>query len=150
MMLPARLRGEAGWSDACILNISSRGLLIYSAGRAKPGNFVEIRRGRLLVIARVVWRENQRIGLSAHDPIPLGEIICDQAVASAAPLCGAGAPVERRKEPRSADKSRARGRAAEFVLCAMAGAALAGACAVAAEQSLAKPLMVVKTALGPR
>ena len=44
-MLPARMRSSTGWSDACILNISTRGLLIYALGSADPGNFVE--NGRL-------------------------------------------------------------------------------------------------------
>ena len=80
VMLPARVRNNSGWSDACILNISSRGLLVYSAGAAEPGSFVEIRRGGQLVIARVIWRENQRMGLCSPDPVPVDAIISNRAL----------------------------------------------------------------------
>src|SRR5690349_3937884 len=83
VMLPARLRSASGWSDACILNISSGGLLIFSKGAAEPGSQVEIRRGGRLVIGRVAWRQNQRIGLESDGPIPVGEII-DPELADAA------------------------------------------------------------------
>ena len=73
-MLPARMRSASGWSDACILNLSSRGLLVYSNGTANPGSFVEVRRGGQLVVARVVWRENQRIGLSSSDAVRVNDI----------------------------------------------------------------------------
>ena len=29
-MLPARMRSTVGWSDACILNLSSRGLMVHA------------------------------------------------------------------------------------------------------------------------
>ena len=74
-LIPARMRSESGWSDACILNVSSGGLLVYSAGGARPGSHVEIRRGGSLIIANVVWRSNQRIGLCSHHPVPIQEML---------------------------------------------------------------------------
>ena len=74
-LIPARMRSESGWSDACILNVSSGGLLVYSAGGARPGTHVEIRRGGSLIIANVVWRSNQRIGLCSHHPVPIQEVL---------------------------------------------------------------------------
>ena len=86
-MLPARMRSSGGWSDACILNVSSRGLLVYSNTAVDPGSTVEIRRGGQLVIARVVWRQNQRIGLCSPDPVPIEDIISDKTAAAAVISC---------------------------------------------------------------
>ena len=150
VMLPARIRNKSGWSDACILNISSRGLLVYSAGAADPGSFVEIRRGGQLVIARVVWRENQRMGMCSPDPVPVDAIISNRALETAVELCGSESKVERRQSPRSADRSRARARAAEFLTIVLVGTAMAGAAAVYVQRALAKPLTAVSSALEPR
>jgi hypothetical protein len=146
-MLPARMRTKEGWSDACILNISSRGLLIYSNGAAQPGSFVEVRRGGQLVIARVAWRKNQRIGLHSPDPVHVEDIIgADSAAAAAVPMA-AGAPIERRRIPRDSDRSRQHGRAAEFIAVVLVGGALAFAAMASVEESLAKPVAAVDRAM---
>jgi hypothetical protein len=146
-MLPARLRSQAGWSDACILNISSRGLLIYSNGPAQPGKFVEVRRGGQLVIARVVWRKNQRIGLCSSDPIHVEDIIdADKAAAATVPTA-AGVSIERRRIPRDSERSRQHGRAAEFIAMVLIGGALAFAAMASMEETLARPLSAVDQAM---
>ena len=147
-MLPARMRSASGWSDACILNISSRGLLIYSAGRATPGSFVEIRRGTQLVVARVVWRENQRLGLSSQDLVRVEDIISNEAAAVAVQTSGFN--VERRKVPRTSEQSRLMSRAMEFAFTIALVVALAGSAAFYAYESLTTPLAAVRTALGSR
>ena len=45
VVIPARLRTGAQWTDACILNISSRGLLIRTARPVPEGSFVDVRKG---------------------------------------------------------------------------------------------------------
>ena len=144
------MRIVASWNDVCILNISSRGLLVYSTGAAEPGSFVEIRRGGQLVIARVIWRENQRMGLCSPDPVPVDAIISNRALETAVQLCGNEAELERRQTPRNPDRSRARARAAEFLTMVLIGTAMAGAAAVYVQRALAKPLAAVSTALDPR
>jgi hypothetical protein len=146
-MLPARMRTEAGWSDACILNISSRGLLIYSNGAAQQGSFVEVRRGGQLVIARVVWRKNQRIGLHSPDPVHVEDIIGADKAAAATVSTAAGAPMERRRIPRDAERSRQHGRAAEFIAMVLVGGALAFAAMASVEESLARPFAAVDQAM---
>ncbi len=142
-MLPARMRTKAGWSDACILNISSRGLLIYSNGTAQPGSFVEVRRGGQLVIARVIWRKNQRIGLQSPDPVHVEDIIGAESGAAAIVPTAPGIPVERRHIPRDSETSRHHGRAVEFVAMVLIGGALAFAAMASIEETLAKPISAV-------
>jgi hypothetical protein len=145
-MLPARMRGHSGWSDACILNISSRGLLIYSNGTAEPGAFVEIRRGGQLVTARVVWRKNQRIGLCSPDPVHVEDIIGADSADAAVPTA-AGVAVERRRVPRDPERSRHNGRAVEFIAIVLIGSALAFAAMASIEQNLARPLAAIDGAM---
>ena len=146
-MLPARMRTKAGWSDACILNISSRGRLIYSNGTAQPGSFVEVRRGGQFVIARVVWRKNQRIGLHSPDPVHVEDIIGADKAAAASVSTAAGMPIERRRIPRDPERSRHHARAAEFIAMVVAGGALAFAAMASVEESLAKPFAAVDRAM---
>jgi hypothetical protein len=146
VMLPARLRSQSGWSDACILNVSEHGLLIYSNGAAHPGSFVEVRRGGQLVIARVVWRRNQRIGLCSPDTIHVDDII-STSEAQAALTTAYKVTLERRRVPRIPEPSRSRGRAGEFIGTVLIVAALAGAGAFYAASTLGRPLAHVKAAL---
>jgi hypothetical protein len=146
VMLPARLRSQSGWSDACILNVSEHGLLIYSNGAAHPGSFVDVRRGGQLVIARVVWRRNQRIGLCSPDTIHVDDIISTNE-GQAALTTAYKVTLERRRVPRIPESTRSQGRAAEFIGTVLIVAALAGAGAFYAATTLGRPLVHVKAAL---
>ena len=150
VMLPARMRSISGWSDACILNISRRGLLVYSKGSAQPGSFVEIRRGGQLVVARVVWRRNQRIGLHSPDPVRVEDIITAKTAASAVQSSAAQRTVERRLVPRDHQHSRHRARAIEFMTIVLTATALVGAAVATVEDAFVTPLAAVRTVLGSR
>ena len=140
------MRSQSGWSDACILNISSGGLLVYSAGNAQPGTHVEIRRGGSLIIANVVWRKNQRIGLCSHHPVPIQDVIENETLAA---IVATDSPVlvERRKQPRSADNSRFKARAMEFAATAAVGIVLAASAAICVAEALSKPIAAVEASL---
>jgi hypothetical protein len=150
--LPARIRSGAGWADACILNISSRGLMVYTNGAAKPGTVIELRRGAQIVIARVIWRQNQRVGLASQGDLPVQDIISSETAAAAVarPAVGSGVAIERRRRPHSHDRNRYRSRAFEFVSIIFVGVLLGGIAAVWVEETLAKPLTVVAAALHVR
>jgi len=145
-LLPARMRSQSGWSDACILNISSGGLLVYSPGEATIGSSVEIRRGANLIIAHVVWRRNQRIGLCSHGRVPIHHLLDNDSVAAAV-TSDVAVQAERRKQPRSSDKSRLQARAMEFVGTLFVGITLAVAAAAAVADVISTPISVVTAAL---
>jgi hypothetical protein len=75
VVLPARLRTPAGWGDACILNLSSRGLLIHSSRALSEGTAIELLHGGHLISARVIWRDGSRIGLCADEKLPVDHIL---------------------------------------------------------------------------
>jgi hypothetical protein len=147
VVLPARIRHGASWSDACILNVSSRGLLIHTSRQAPAGTEVELHRGDHVIVARIVWRDGAKAGLRSDDRVPIEEIVT--LGQSQVLQLGAGrAGPERRKYPRAEDRHRLRGKAIEFVGVAVAGASLACGAIFLVEEAFARPLAIVQAALG--
>jgi len=148
VMLPARLRAGAQWSDTCILNISSRGLLIHSARAAPEGSIIELRRGDQVIVARVMWREGARVGLQADERLPVEQIMSLGQSKALQLTASSGAAVERRKQPRTEVDARLRGRAIEFASVAVIAASLALTIWSMASEALARPMAAVSAALG--
>lgn len=144
MLVPARLRHGSSWSDACILNVSSRGLMIHTGRPIPNGSRIEIRRGDHVIVARVVWREGGRAGLRAEDRVPLEDIV---TLGQSPSLQLSAATGERRKHPRRGDHSRLRGRVVEFGGVVLIAAALTGAGLSMVDAAFARPLAVVSAAL---
>jgi hypothetical protein len=150
-MIQARMRAGASWSDACILNVSSRGMLVKSSNMPQRGSYLEIRRGAYVIVARVVWANAGRFGVQTQDLVPTDGLINypDRPATAARP--GDGSFVERRTAARPSatrhEASRWRARASEFFVFALLGAAGATAALGAVDELLAKPLAVVETAL---
>ncbi|HEY8591413.1 MAG TPA: PilZ domain-containing protein [Sphingomicrobium sp.] len=139
----ARLRQASGWSDASILNISSRGLQIHTGRHLEPGSRVELRRGELVINAQVIWSKGARAGLKADERIPVEEIAANEVGTSVRPIAG-----ERRRQPRSQEQERLRGRAIEFAGVAGIALVLAAGTFLMVGQALARPLAAVARVLG--
>ena len=145
VVVPARLRHGASWSDTCILNLSSRGLMIHTSQQVAPGTAVEIRRGEHVIIARVVWRSGGRAGLQAEERLPVEEIM---TVGQAPALQLTADSGDRRRYPRPEDRSRAQGRMIEFAGAGVVALSLAVAALSMVEQAFARPIAMVSAALG--
>lgn len=119
------------------------------AGRGIPeASLVELRRGEVAIVARVVWREGSRAGLLSDDPLPVAEIL-SLTQSTAFQLVVDAAPAERRVRPRGeADGSRFKGKLLEFVSIAVVGAGLAVALFGIVEHSFAEPMQAIHSALG--
>lgn len=150
VVLPARLRAETGWADACILNVSSRGLLITSSRVGGEGSTVELRHGQYAIVARVVWRKGTRAGLRAEARVPVEEIVTESRSSALQLTAPTWSGPERRKRPRPAshDESRLKSRMIEFASIAVIGASLAATLFSMVEQAFARPLAMVTAALG--
>jgi len=148
VMLPARLRAGAQWSDTCILNISSRGLLIHSARAAPEGSIIELRRGDHVIVARVMWREGARVGLQADERLPVEQIMSLGQSHALQLTASSGPAVERRKQTRTEADARLRGRAIEFASVAVIAASMALTIWSMASEALARPMAAVSAALG--
>ena len=144
VVMPARLRHGSSWSDACILNISSRGLMIHTGRSIAQGSQVEICRGDHVISARVVWRDGGRAGLKTDERVPVEEIV---TLAKTSPLQLTAVPDGRGKKPRNHDRSRSRGRSIEFVGVLVIALSLAGAGLTMVESAFARPLALVAAVL---
>jgi len=148
VLVPARIRTGASWNDACILNISSRGLMVHASSSApiSRGTYVELRRGPYVIVARVIWGEDGRLGLCAQDAVPVEQILTAKQ-APALQLSAARPTTERRGRPRSHERSRERSRAIEFASTAIIGAFLSVAAFALVAEAFAKPLAAVQSVL---
>ena len=148
-MLRARMRAPSGWSDACILNVSSRGLMINApAAWATQGSTIELWHGEHVIVGTIVWRKGTRAGLQADECIPVDAILADGQSAALLLTAASWPEVERRKTPRTHETSRQRARIIEFAGMGLVATVLAAGMFVMVAQALAAPLHTVRAALG--
>lgn len=148
IVLPVRVRTGAAWSDACILNISSRGLMLRSGSTLPEGSCVQVRRGDHVIVARVVWKDGSRVGLQSDERVPVEEIMSLSRSTALQLVASDGAVVERRRQARPEQlDARLRGRAFEFLGIGAFGAALSLGLWAIAQQVLAAPIAQVEAAL---
>ena len=149
LFIRARLKSGDGWDDACIVDLSRRGVGLQAAAAPRRGAYVEIRRGMHVIVARVVWSVGQRFGVAAQDDIPVDFVATDRA-----PPEQQRQPVgdgERRRIRRRlferAEASRSWGRRLQFAVIALAGMAAAVVAGAKVHEALAAPLVHIGTAL---
>ena len=148
VVMPARLRSTVGWTDACILNVSSRGLMIHSARAGPRGSIVELWRGDLVIVARVMWQDGARAGLRSDDPICFDDILSLSSSASMTLTGSSRISGDRRARPRGEPDRRKQGRTIEFTGVVVIGCALAITAYGMVEQMLARPMAMIRAALG--
>lgn len=153
VQIGARLKSGRGWSDVVIRNVSARGVMGQCPAPPERGDYVEVRCGAYLIVARVAWSSGACFGARAQDPIALPELIA----------CAEGriVPVrDRRQQPRpvkparparsvadQAFASQRAGRACEFLSLVVAGVGAASLLGGLANDALAKPAERVSQAL---
>lgn len=142
------MRAGASWSDACILNMSSRGMLVHAPTTPSRGSYLEIRRGGYVIVARVVWANDNRFGVQTQDIVPADDLIRNPDGAGQSVNPEPTGFVERRASPRqSHEASRWQARAVEFGTFALLGGIAAVLMLGAMGELLARPLALVETAL---
>lgn len=146
-MVPVRLRAGSSWMDACVLNVSSRGLLVRSPKPAERGSYVELRRDDQVIVARVVWRCGSRMGMRAQDKVPVEALVTARSKQSGLAIGECRPVTERRRKRRAHDRSRQSGRTMEFVSVGLIGATLCAAAFGMVAEGFARPLATVGAAL---
>lgn len=71
----ARMRSDGAFSDVCIRNISSRGMLLQAAVSPPRGSYVEIFCSRHTIVARVVWVQDRRFGVHTRERMDIGALL---------------------------------------------------------------------------
>lgn len=156
VVLPARMRLGGQFSDVCIRDISSRGMMLQAANPPPQGSYVEIYRSAHTIVARVVWSRERRFGIQSQDKMHVAEIISVSAPG------GTRRPDQERRAgdrhsravlpPRNtiaeqADRNRQRSRIFEFSTLMMFGLIGAGFVGHLAYDVIANPLRKVSTHL---
>jgi hypothetical protein len=146
VLVSARMRVGSAWSDASILNISSRGMLVGSREAPARGTYLEIRRGSNMIVARVIWSRLDRFGVQTQDRLSTEELVSGAAPSNR----DRGEFVERRTQARlpSAEAARWRGNSLQFAWITLVVAAMAIFGAMLVREYLALPLASVQLAIG--
>lgn len=144
MLLPARLRHGNSWSDTCILNVSSHGLMIHTGRPISRGTQVEIRRGGHIIVARVVWRDDGRAGLCSEEGVPVTDI----AGPRPSPVLQVNAPErEGGRQPPPDNRRRLKAKLIEVAGVFLVATSIAVAGLAMLEEALVRPLALTLAAL---
>jgi hypothetical protein len=150
-LVKARVRANATWSDACILNLSTRGMLLRAARSPVRGSYLEIRRGIHVIIARVVWAKPDRFGVQTQDPVHADSLIVDAQKPPAQTNPQGCSFIECRAAPRPSEvkheASRRRSHAIEFRTFLLLGAIATLVIGESVAEALGKPLAAVNSVL---
>jgi len=74
-LLKARIRGERGWSDAVVSNVSQHGVGLKGRNLPDRGSYIEICTGPSRVVGQVRWSSDQSCGVKACEVIDIGLLI---------------------------------------------------------------------------
>lgn len=150
-MIRARLRSGASWADACILNLSPRGMGLQSASPPGRGSYVELRRGHHVIVARVMWTNGHRFGIRSQDTIPVDSVISEPDLSAANDGAPPAPVIERRTAPRFTERhdgSRTLSRSIQFGFVLILGASAGLTLFDGVRQAFGKPLESAAAALG--
>jgi len=145
--LQSLVRSDGGWGSACILNISSRGFLIEATRPTPKGSTVELRHNGHVIMAKVVWREGARAGLTTEVKIPVEDILSLDQASSLQLTAVGGGQVERRKQPRWHSDSRICSHLIQCVGVGLIGLTLVGAIGTLVAESLTASMARVEATL---
>ncbi len=138
VLLSVRVRAGATWSDACVVDMSPRGLGLRAAKPPERGSYVEVLSGADTIVARVAWSTPHQFGLITQDPLVMSA------------LDGKSGPKVRpiaRTPTAPAAGARRLGRAVEFTGIAVAAAATAILLFNVVGQTLSRPVSQVANIL---
>jgi hypothetical protein len=153
VVIPSRMRVNNSWSDVCIRNISTRGLLVAVTDPPPPGSYVEIRRGTQIIVARTVWARGNYLGLRSQEKLPVQRIIAEPRLTKRPSVAVADGVVDRRADSRHAApadiaaRSRRFASMAQYVLFASLAIGVSGWAATSVYAMLGSPLGTIEQAL---
>lgn len=155
VVVPCRLNVAGTWSDACIHNVSSRGLLVAGTSKAPPvGSYVDIRRGSLVMIGRVMWCKDRYFGVRTQDKVTADRLVAEPRGRRKTARDGSKpSPTDRAllhegNVARRLERSRAFASAFQGALLIGAGGSAAAFVATEVYEALASPMVLIKNAMG--
>lgn len=150
LSVPCRLNVSGNWLNGCIHDVSDKGLLISCTSPPPIGTYVDIRRGTLVIIGRVVWQGGSRFGVRTQDPVSIAALV-NEPVLKSRPATSDRRSLSREGSGRSviqqAERNRQRSSAFQFVCIVIGGVGIAYYAAICCYQALAVPLEAIADAL---
>lgn len=149
----ARLKSGRGWFDAVIRNVSPSGVMAMCEPAPERGDYVEVRCGTYVIVARVAWTKDDCFGARTQNPIELPDLIAGsegRARMSEERCKLARARADAPRRPGLGERAAASARFArafEFLSLACVGVGLAALAAGAAYDALSRPLDAAAEAL---
>ena len=152
VLIRAKLRAGGLPIDACIRDISSKGLMVQTRVPPPRGTYVEIIAGNQTIVGRVVWGNDMRFGIITRDRLPIDVIVGELRAPAATrgtdpkltpvlrPAAVARAPVFRRSHAR----------ALEFAVLILFALAMIATFATASYQALSRPFESIASRLQAR
>lgn len=146
LSIACRINVGGKWSSGCIHDVSDHGLLLSSIAPPPIGTYVDIRRGTLIIIGRVIWVGGNRFGVRMQDPVGLATLLSEPV------LNRRPAVAERRSETRDttvrrtaeqADRNRRLSSTFQFACLVIIGLGAACFAAMQCYTLLSKPLVAV-------
>ncbi len=141
VLIRAKLRAGGLPIDACIRDISSKGLMVQTKVPPPRGTYVEIIAGNQTIVGRVVWGTDMRFGILTRDKLPIDMIVGELR----GPVARQGADPKPTPMLRPAVITRApafrrsHARALEFTVLILFALAMIATIASASYQTLARP-----------
>ncbi|KQT32347.1 hypothetical protein ASG29_11125 [Sphingomonas sp. Leaf412] len=157
VLIPSRMRAGGAWTDVCIHNVSSRGLMAGCDAPPPSGEYVEIRRGTIVIVGRVRWTDGRFFGVQAQDRLSVRSLI-DEPRLTSRPKPANEVPTEaerrsnRRLEveaqmARRLERSRAFASAFQYALAAAVVLIVAGLGASMVYDTLSRPAQQITQAM---
>lgn len=157
VLIRARMRLDGCWRDVRIKDISSRGLLLEAPAAPQRGTYLEVFRGKHVIVARVVWSSDTRFGVLAQDRMNVDAIISEPDLSQHARAVDPATQqlAERRSSSRPtadqiaqrATRNKHRSAAMQFAFTVALGASFAVTLFGIVEETLAKPVKTISEQL---
>jgi hypothetical protein len=74
-LLRAQVRGDGGWAEAIVCNVSAHGLMLRGEELPRRGAFIEIASGPLIVAGQVRWALPGRCGVRTREAIDVAALL---------------------------------------------------------------------------
>jgi PilZ domain len=147
VMIRATMCAGGPWTDVCIRDISSRGIMAQTGAPPPRGTFIDLDWPGHQIVGLVVWRRERRFGIQIRERINVAGRSGRAAPETLAPQ--RRAPASPRAASRSgAVASRTLAGRMEFAVVAIFAAALVAGLGFSAFQALSRPLDTVSSLLG--
>ncbi len=75
VLVPCRINVGADWDDACIHEVGHRSIVVSTRTPLRVGDYLQARRGTLVIVGCVSWLRDGRAGIKTQDPVSAADLV---------------------------------------------------------------------------